>query len=355
MKTEKRKLDHIKICLTEEVETGYTGLEDVMLIHHAIPEIDFSEIDTSTHFGKKKLSFPFLIASMTGGHEETEKLNENLAIAVEETGIGMGVGSQRAGLENERVIKTFSIVRERAPKAFIYANIGAPQIINDLEIVDKVIEMIDADAIAIHLNYLQEAIQNEGDKNARGCLEAIEEVCKSVRVPVIVKETGAGISKEVAIKLKDLGVFAIDVGGKGGTSFSMVEAYRSEDEILKDVGFDFADWGIPTAFSIIDCCNVLPTIATGGIRNGLDVAKSLALGAKIASSALPFLAPANISANAVKNKIQRFMRGLKTAMFLTNCRRVEELKIKPLFVTGKLLEWLKFREIDLKAFCEGRR
>ncbi|MDI9610717.1 MAG: type 2 isopentenyl-diphosphate Delta-isomerase [Archaeoglobales archaeon] len=355
MKTERRKLDHIKICLTEEVETGYSGLEDVMLIHQAIPEIDFSEIDSSVYFGKKKLSFPFLIASITGGHEETERINENIAIAVEETGIGMGVGSQRAGLENEKVVKTFSIVREKAPKAFIYANIGAPQIIEDLEIVDKVIEMIDADAVAIHLNYLQEAIQNEGDKNAKGCLEAIKEVCKSVKVPVIVKETGAGISKEVAIRLREAGVFAIDVGGKGGTSFSIVEAYRSEDEILREVGFDFANWGIPTAFSIVDCAKILPTIATGGIRSGLDIAKSLALGAKIASSALPFLVSANISASAVKNRIQRFMRGFKTAMFLTNCRKAEDLERRPLFISGKLAEWLRFREIDLKSFCEGRK
>ncbi|MCS7143760.1 MAG: type 2 isopentenyl-diphosphate Delta-isomerase [Archaeoglobaceae archaeon] len=355
MKTGKRKLDHIRICLTEEVESRYTGLEDVMLIHQAIPEIDFSEIETSVHFGGKKLSFPFLIASMTGGHEETKEINENLAIAVERTGIGMGVGSQRAGVEDEKVIDTFSIVREKAPNAFIYSNIGAPQIIKDFEIVDKVIEMIDANAIAIHLNYLQEAVQEEGDKNAKGCLEAIEEICKNVKVPVIVKETGAGISKEVAIKLKKAGVFAIDVGGKGGTSFSIVEAYRSEDEVLKEIGFDFADWGIPTAFSIIDCANILPTIATGGIRSGLDIAKSIALGAKIASSALPFLAPARISADAVERKILRFLQGFKTAMFLTNCISPEELKRKPLFISGKLAEWLKFRGIDAKTFCEGRR
>ncbi|MEM0215764.1 MAG: type 2 isopentenyl-diphosphate Delta-isomerase [Archaeoglobaceae archaeon] len=355
MKTGKRKLDHIRICLTEEVETGYTGLEDVMLIHNAIPEIDFSDIDPSVEFLNKRLSFPFIIASMTGGHEETEKINENLAIAVENTGIGMGVGSQRAGLEDEKVVNTFSIVRERAPKAFIYANIGAPQIIKDSEIVDKVIEMVDADAVAIHLNYLQEAVQDEGDKNAKGCLEAIEGICKSVKVPVIVKETGAGISREVAIKLKKAGAFAIDVGGKGGTSFSIVEAYRSEDDVIRDVGFEFADWGIPTAFSIVDCADVLPTIATGGIRTGLDVAKSIALGAKLASSALPFLAPAKISPDAVERRIRRFLLGFKTAMFLTGCIQVEELKRKPLFISGKLAEWIKFRGLDLESFCGGRR
>lgn len=355
MSTGKRKLDHIRICLTEEVESGYTGLEDVMLIHEAIPDIDFSEIDCSVQFGNKKLSFPFLIASMTGGHEEAKKINENLAIAIEEIGIGMGVGSQRAALEDEKVLETFSIVREKAPKSFLYANIGAPQIIKDIEIAEKVVEMLDADAIAIHLNFLQEAVQAEGDKNAKGCIEAIEEVCKSIDVPVIVKETGAGISREVAVKLKKVGVFALDVGGKGGTSFSIVEAYRSEDEVLRDIGFDFADWGIPTAFSIVDCARILPTIATGGIRNGIDVAKSLALGAKIASSALPFLSPASISAEAVKRKILRFMYGFKTAMFLTNCRKPEDLQKRPIFICGKLAQWLNFRSIDVKEFCEGRR
>lgn len=355
MKTAKRKLEHLRICLSEEVESGYNGLEDVMFLHEATPEIDFSEIDCSVQFLKKKLSFPFLIASMTGGHEETLRINENLAIAVEELGIGMGVGSQRAGLEDEKIVKTFSIVRERAPNAFIYANIGAPQVIENPEIADKVVEMVEADAIAIHLNYLQEAVQAEGDKNAKGFLEALTEVCGSVKVPVIAKETGAGISKEVALKLKNAGVSAVDVGGKGGTSFSLVEAYRSEDEILRDIGFDFADWGIPTAFCIVDCAKVLPTIATGGIRSGLDMAKAIALGAKVASSALPFLAPAQSSANAVKRQILRFLRGFQTAMFLTGCKEVEELKRKPLFITGKLAEWLKFRGVDLKAFCEGRR
>ncbi|MDK2795339.1 MAG: isopentenyl-diphosphate Delta-isomerase [Archaeoglobaceae archaeon] len=355
MKTSKRKIDHIKICLQEEVESGYTGLEDVMLIHEAIPDLDFSEIDCSTRFLNKKLSFPFLIASMTGGHEETARINENLAIAVEETGIGMGVGSQRAALEEKSVVETFTVVRDKAPNAFIYANIGAPQIIKEPEIADKVVEMVEADAIAIHLNYLQEAIQNEGDKTAKGCFEAIREVCKSVKVPVIVKETGAGISREIAIKLKEAKVSAVDVGGKGGTSFSLVEAYRSEDEVLRDVGFDFADWGIPTAFSIVDCADILPTIATGGIRNGLDIAKSIALGAELASSALPFLAPAQRGATAVKRQILRFLTGFKTAMFLTGCRTPEELRRKPLFITGKIADWLRFRGIDLKAFSEGRR
>jgi isopentenyl-diphosphate delta-isomerase len=354
VKTSNRKLDHIRICLTEEVESGYTGLEDIMLIHQAIPDFDFEELRTEFEFFGKKLSFPFLIASMTGGHTVAKEINANLAIAVEETGIGMGVGSQRAGIEDKSVEETFSIVREKAPNAFIYANVGLPQVIKDPEVVDKVVEMVDANAVAIHLNYLQEAIMEEGDLLSRNAFEVLREVCKTVKVPVIVKETGAGIVREIALKLKEIGVSVLDIGGKGGTSFSAVEAYRSENEVLKSVGFDFFDWGVPTAFCIVDCAKILPVIATGGIRSGIDVAKSIAIGAVVASSALPFLSPARISANAVKRQIERFMHGFRTAMFLCGARNVEELKRKPIFISGKLLEWLRFRKIDVQKFCEGR-
>ncbi len=355
MSTSQRKLDHLRICLEEEVESEYTGLEDVMLIHRALPEIDFAEIDTSKKFLGKKLSFPFLIASMTGGHPETKNINANLARAVEETGIGMGVGSQRAAIEDSSLADSFAVVREYAPKAFIYANIGAPQLLKmGVEVVDKAIEMIDADAVAIHLNYLQEAVQPEGDLDARGCINLIAEVCESVKVPVIVKETGAGISREVAIMLKNAGVDAVDVGGKGGTTFSGVEVYRGRDEVMKSVGADFWDWGIPTAFSVVDCYRILPVIATGGIRSGLDAAKAIAIGAEIASAALPFLRAAAESSEAVIREIEYFKRGLLTAMFLTGCRRVAELRQTRIFVTGMLKEWLEFRHINVDQFVKRR-
>ncbi len=353
--TSQRKADHIRICLEEEVESGYTGLEDVMLMHKALPEIDFHEIDTSIEFFGKKLSFPFLIASMTGGHPEARRINENLARAVEETGIGMGVGSQRAAIEDEKLADSFHVVRDVAPNAFLYANIGIPQVADKgVEVVEKAVEMIDADAVAIHLNFLQEAIQPEGNLNGSGCLEALREVCEEVKVPVIVKETGAGISREVALMLRDAGVDAVDVGGKGGTSFSGVEVYRVRDEIVRAVGIDFWDWGIPTAFSVVDVCNILPTVATGGIRSGLDAAKSVALGAEVASAALPFLRAADESYEAVKKEIEYFRRGFRTAMFLTGCRKCCELRETAIFVSGKLKEWLEFRGIDVRRFCTVR-
>jgi len=355
LKTSDRKLEHIRICLEEEVESEYTGFEDVMLIHKALPEIDFSEIDTEVEFFGKKLSAPLLIASMTGGHPETKEINKNLAMAVEEMGIGMGVGSQRAAIEDESVADSFTVVREYAPKAFIYANVGLPQVLkHGVEFVEKAVEMVDADAVAIHLNFLQEVIQPEGDLNAKGGLKAIEEVCSSIKVPVIVKETGAGISREIAIRLKLAGVDAIDVGGKGGTSWSGVEVYRANG-IARDVGLDFWDWGIPTAFCVAECYDVLPVIATGGLRSGLDLAKALALGAKLGSAALPFLkAVVEEGVEGVKNLIEYYVRGLKTAMFLTGCRRVYELRAITIFITGKFKDWLELRGYDVAKFCRSR-
>ncbi len=348
--TSNRKLEHIKICLEKKVESNYTGFEDVELIHHALPELDFEKIDLEVEFLGNKLSAPFLIASMTGGHREVTEINKNLAIAVEELGLGMGVGSQRAAIEcpEKDIIESFIIVRDYAPNAFIYANIGIAQITKDIEIAEKAVEMIDANALAVHLNFLQEAIQPEGDKNAEGCLNALEELCSTLKVPVIVKETGAGISKKVAQLVKDAGVSAIDVGGKGGTSWSGVEVYRAEG-VWKEIGRDFWNWGIPTAFCIVDCRDILPTIATGGIRNGIDVAKALALGAKLASSALPFLKPATISAEKVIEKLEYFILGLKVAMFLTSSKTVEDLKGK-IFITGRLREWISSNGGNSDAF-----
>ncbi|MET1124593.1 MAG: type 2 isopentenyl-diphosphate Delta-isomerase [Archaeoglobaceae archaeon] len=355
MRTAKRKIEHVEICATQDVESGYTGFEDVVLIHNALPEIDYDEVDASVEFLGKKLSFPFLIASMTGGHPETKVVNANIAEAVERAGIGMGVGSQRAAIEDASLQDTFTIVREKAPNAFVYANIGAPQLLHyGAEIIDRIVEMVDADAVAVHLNYLQEAIQPEGEPNARGCLQKIREVCEQSRVPVIVKETGAGISREVALKLRDAGVAAVDVGGKGGTSFAVVEAFRVEGAERK-LGMDFRDWGIPTAFCVVDCSKILPTVATGGIRSGVDVAKAVALGAVAASAALPFLKPALESAEKVLEEVERFRRGFVSAMFLTSCRSVGELRKAKIFVSGRLKDWLRYRGIDVVKFMEGER
>ena len=354
METRRRKFEHIRICLEENVESSYTGFEDVMLIHKALPEVDYDKISLEIEFLGEKLKAPIIIAGMTGGHPETKKINENLALAAEEFKIGIGVGSQRAGIEDESLVDTYTVVRDNAPNAFLIANIGIAQVLEKgVEYAEKAVEMIDADALAVHLNFLQEAVQPEGDKKAEGAKEALKEVC-SLNVPVIVKETGAGISREVAFELREAGAAAIDVGGKGGTSWSAVEAFRIKDDVMREVAIDFWDWGIPTAFCVAEVHDVLPTIATGGIRSGIDVAKSLALGAKAAGIALPFLKPATSGEEDVKRKVKYFIESLKTAMFLTGCKKVDDLRRVPLFITGKLKEWLEFREIDIEAFTRRR-
>ncbi len=355
MKTSNRKLDHINICLREEVESEYSGLEDIMFIHRALPEVNYEDISLEVEFLGKKLKAPFLIASMTGGHKEAYEINKNLAIAVENYGIGMGVGSQRAGIEDESVMESYTVVREYAPNAFVYANIGLPQLIErGVEFAEKAVEMVEADALAIHLNFLQEVVQPEGDKIAEGGFIAIRDVASELNVPIIVKETGAGISREVAFSMREAGAKALDIGGKGGTSWSGVEYYRIENDVERQIAKSFWDWGIPTAFSIVDCHDILPVIATGGIRSGVDAAKALALGAKIASAALPFLKPAKESYEEVEKKIRFFLNGLRKVLFLTGCKHVYDLHKIHVFIYGKLREWIGFREFDFYEFSRRR-
>ncbi|MCG7851953.1 MAG: type 2 isopentenyl-diphosphate Delta-isomerase, partial [Methanosarcinaceae archaeon] len=263
MSTSKRKIEHLNLCATSPVESRKVraGFSDILMIHRALPEIDMDKIDMSIDFLGKRLSAPFLIASITGGHPDTMPINTALAKAAEEMGIGIGVGSQRAAIEDPEQEESFRVVRDFAPDAFIYGNVGAAQIKEyGVEGIEKVIEMIDADAVAVHLNFLQEAIQPEGDRDASGCIDEIAEIC-SVNVPVIVKETGAGISHDDALLLKKAGVSAIDVGGVGGTSWAGVEVYRAKDRkdaLSEHLGELFWDFGIPTVASVIECSVSLP-------------------------------------------------------------------------------------------------
>jgi isopentenyl-diphosphate delta-isomerase len=353
--TSKRKIEHLKLCAESHVEARNisAGFEDVTLIHRALPELNMNELDLSEEFLGKQLQAPFLIASITGGHPDTVSVNAALAGAAEEMGVGIGVGSQRAAIDDPSQEESFRIARDEAPHAFIYGNIGAAQIREyGVEGVEKLIEMIDADAIAIHLNFLQEAIQPEGDKDASGCLDMITEICSLIRVPVIVKETGAGVSREDALLLKKAGVSAIDVGGAGGTSWAGVEVYRArerKDHSSENLGELFWDFGIPTVAGIIESRVSLPLIATGGVRTGLDIAKSLAIGASVGSAALPFVEPAFKGKEAVLEVLSRMLSELRTAMFLCGCGSVRDLYSAPVVVTGWTREYIAQRGFSVKC------
>jgi isopentenyl-diphosphate delta-isomerase len=355
--TSKRKIEHLKLCAESHVEARNVsaGFEDVTLIHRALPELNMDTLDLSVDFLGKRLQFPFLIASITGGHPDTIPVNAALAGAAEELGIGIGVGSQRAAIDDPAQEESFRVVRDEAPGAFVYGNVGAAQIRQyGVEGVEKLIEMIDADALAIHLNFLQEAIQPEGDRDASGCMDMISEICSFLDVPVIVKETGTGISREDALLFQKAGVSAIDVGGAGGTSWAGVEVYRareSGDSASEHLGELFWDFGIPTVSSIIESRVSLPIIATGGVRSGLDIAKSLALGASVASAALPFVGPALEGKTAVVELLSRMFSELRAAMFLCGCGSISDLHNAPVVIAGWTLEYLTQRGFNVKDYA----
>jgi isopentenyl-diphosphate delta-isomerase len=303
-----------------------------------------------------------IVGAITGGTEEAAKINATIAEAVEDLGLGMGVGSQRAAIEAKKLEKTFSVARKKAPTAFLIANIGGVQLVRgySLEEVRKAIEMIDADAIAIHLNPLQETAQPEGQTNFKGVLEKIGEIAKELDKPVIAKETGAGIAAREAKKLEAAGVKGIDVSGAGGTSWAAVEYYRAEkrgNSFQRRLGNVFWDWGIPTAISIIEVSQTvnIPLIASGGIRNGVEMAEALALGASLASLSQPVLQAAAKGVGETKNVLSLLIEELRNAMFLVGAGSVQTLQKVPLVITGKTAEWLKIRGFDVESYaCRGR-
>ncbi|RMF90324.1 MAG: type 2 isopentenyl-diphosphate Delta-isomerase [Methanobacteriota archaeon] len=351
---EDRKLDHISLSLSKEVESAVdTGFRDIIPVHRALPEQSLDEIDTSTSFFGKKLKAPLVIAGMTGGHEKAMRINEALATAAQEVGVAMGVGSQRAAIEDRGLGKTYSVVREAAPDAFLIANLGAVQFGAGgytIEEAEKAVSMIEADALAIHLNPLHEAVQPEGDRDFRGCLEAVAAL-EGLSVPWIAKETGAGISRTDAKAIEKAGAAGIDVGGLGGTSFAAVESYREGAD--RELAQRFRDWGIPTAASTIEVLEAtsLPVISTGGLRDGVDLAKALALGAAAGGMALPLLKEAVKGPEAVKKKLSHIIGELKTAMFLMGAGDIDGLRKSDLVIMGRTREWLEARGIDHRRYA----
>jgi isopentenyl-diphosphate Delta-isomerase len=347
-----RKRDGIEIPLNNDVQakTTSTYLEYVKLIHNALPELDYDEIDISTTFLKRKFSAPLIIDSMTGGAPEAARINGRLGELAEKYGFAMGLGSQRAGLESKELAETYSIARKNAPSAFLIANIGGAQIAKGLTIdnIKKIIDMIQADALVIHLNPLQELIQPEGEPKYKGVFSKISEISGALDIPVIVKEVGAGISKEVAVKLEVSGVSAINVAGAGGTSWAGVEKLRAEasnNDLKIHLGEIFWDWGIPTATSLIEVKKTVkvPIIASGGLRNGMEIAKCIVLGASMCAMAYPFLLKAAESKEQLFNFADTVIAELKSTMFLIGAMNLSVLKSSRYILTGPLADQVSNR------------
>ncbi len=343
---ESRKEDHVKICLDKDVDSKKNYWEDIEFYHHSAPEIDFEDIDVGVNFLDKSLDAPIMIAGMTGGYEGAQNFNEKLAATAEKMGIGFGVGSQRAALENEELRESYEAVSQYSPP-IVVGNIGAPQLIRQqgstpisLAEANELLEMIKGDYLAVHFNYLQEAVQPEGDLKAKGVIQSLKKL--SSEVPTIAKETGAGISTQMALTFQDAGVKAIDVGGKGGTSFSAVEHYRSREKKMEKISKDLWNWGIPTPVSIIECRGSvsLPLIATGGIRNGIQIAKAIALGADIVGMAGGVLRAIADDERTVEEYLERVIRELKIVMFLLGCQETNELLNVKKIYTGDLKNWI---------------
>ncbi len=318
---EQRKADHIRINLEEDVafKKVTTGLEKYFFMHQALPELDLAQIDTTTQIFGKSLKTPLLISSMTGGTAEALEINRILAAAAQEVGMAMGLGSQRAAIEDDSLADTFR-VRDVAPDIPLFANLGAVQLNYGYGLAEcqRAVDMIEADALILHINPIQEAVQPEGDGNFAGLLGKIEAVCRQLPVPVIAKEVGWGFSPQAARQLADAGVATIDVAGAGGTSWSQVEMYRAPTARHARVAGAFIDWGIPTAVSIQYCRQAanLPIIASGGIHSGIDIAKSIALGARLVGIAGDFLRAANQNgADGVVELAQILTDELRVTMF----------------------------------------
>lgn len=330
--TQTRKADHIRICLEEDVEFNFktNGFEKYDFAHCCLPELDYSDIDISTVFLNKKLGAPLLISSMTGGTQQAGMINQRLAEVAQYYKIAMGVGSQRVALEKPQVADTFAM-RKYAPDVLLFANVGAVQLNYGygLEQCQRIIDILEADALILHINPLQESIQPRGDKNFRGLFDKIAQLCEKLPIPVIAKEVGNGISPTMAKKLISIGIKAIDVAGAGGTSWAKVESERAENALQKRLGKTFAEWGIPTAECIVGIRKEIPDIpliASGGLRHGLDVAKAIALGSDITGLAMPFLKAAVDSQQAIHDLADILIAEIKTVLFCTGNTSLTDLK-----------------------------
>lgn len=322
----KRKKEHLDIIRTKNTSSkSSSGLENIILIPKTLPELDFAEIDTSTSFLGKKISAPLLISSMTGGTEEALKINQCLARAAEKYNIPLAIGSQKAMILHPELARTY-MVQSVAPNAIIVGNIGIDYLLSreyDIKKLKNACKQIGARALYIHINPLQELAQPEGSKNFKGALDKITEVCNKIGIPVLAKEVGDGFNPKTAKKLEKAGIRMIDVAGSGGTSWSAVEGYRGST-----IGESFRNWGLSTTLSLISTKKhvKIPVIASGGIRDGQDIAKSIALGADLAGVAQPFALAAFKGDKALDQAIEKMILELKVTMMLVGAKNISDLK-----------------------------
>lgn len=362
-----RKIEHVSVALGHDVSAPQrANWGDIQFVHQALPEVNLDEIDTSIEFLGRTLRYPIFVSSLTGGHPDVMNINRNLARAAEQYGLALGVGSQRAAIMNPALADSYSVTRENAPNAFLIANIGAPQLIAQarhaaftIEQVQRAIDMIGANALAVHMNSLQEAAQPEGDRRAVGEAAALTRLTAQVPLPVIAKETGAGVCREQALLLRSCGVSAIDVGGAGGSSMSAMEAERSRargDEQTMNIGLLYRDWGLATPLAVVEASSAkLPLISTGGVRNGLDMARALALGATLVGMGFPFLKAANESYEKVCELLETVVAQMKVAMQLSGAASIAQLREVDVVVTGESRAWLTLRGFEPELQHMARR
>ena len=364
----RRKIEHVSVALEQGIAVPqHANWSDIRFVHQALPEVDLDEIDTTVSFLGHTLRYPIFMSSLTGGHPDVTSINANLSRAAEQYGLALGVGSQRAAIVNPDVASSYSVTRASAPNAFLIANIGAPQLIPQahhaaftLEQIQRAIDMIDVNALAVHMNSLQEAAQSEGDRRTVGEAAALKALTAQIGLPVIAKETGAGICREQALLLRTCGVAAIDVGGAGGSSMSAMEAARSQsrgDDQTMQIGLLYRDWGIATPIAVVEAGVArLPLIATGGVRSGLDVARALALGATLVGIGFPLLKAASESYEKVCELLESILAEMKVAMQLSGATNIAQLRETDIVITGATREWLTLRgfEQDLKDMASRR-
>lgn len=344
-KRKQRKREHIKYSLSLEQKLNRNVFDDISILHNCLSEVDLNNVDISTNLQGIKLSSPVIINAMTGGMREGESINRELSKIAKKLGLAMAVGSQTIALENSGSIRSFQIVRKMNPDGIIFANLGSDATVKEAE---KAVDMINADALQIHLNVPQEVMMKEGRRNFAGIMNNIVEIIQNINVPVIVKEVGFGIAAEEALTLAENGVRIIDVGGTGGTNFMVIENLRKKSQTFEHL----EDWGIPTPASLIEVINAVgndtDVIASGGLKNGFDAAKSLALGAKAAAYAGHFLyillkeGPVTLEKHILKIE-----KEIKYVMAMAGARDFQELKQRPVIIQGKTYHWLKCRGIHI--------